>query len=161
VILFFFLAILMVASALTVVVHRRPIYSALALINTLFLIAVMFVLLDAQLLAYLQVIVYAGAIMVLFLFVIMLLSLEGEERGTGRLGLRGLAAISGLVLAIELSALSAAGARASVAQVPSSYGTTESLAERLFTRHLLPFELTSVLLLVAIVGAVVMARRKA
>ena len=160
-ILFFFLAILMIASALTVVVHRRPIYSALALINTLFLIAVMFALLDAQLLAYLQVIVYAGAIMVLFLFVIMLLSLEGEERGAGRLGLRGLAAISGLILAIEIGTLSAAGTRASVAQVPSSYGTTESLAERLFTRHLLPFELTSVLLLVAIVGAVVMARRKA
>jgi len=161
VILFFFLAILMIASALTVVVHRRPIYSALALINTLFLIAVMFALLDAQLLAYLQVIVYAGAIMVLFLFVIMLLSLEGEERGAGRLGLRGLAALSGLILAIEIGALSSAGTRASVAQVPSSYGTTESLAERLFTRHLLPFELTSVLLLVAIVGAVVMARRKA
>jgi NADH-quinone oxidoreductase subunit J len=161
VILFFFLAILMIASALTVILHRRPVYSALALVNTLFLIAVMFLLLNAELIALLQVIVYAGAIMVLFLFVIMLLSLSGEESGGGRLGVRGLAALSGLLLTIELGAVSAAGARVSTTQIAGSYGSTETLAERLFTRHLLPFELTSVLLLVAIVGAVVMARRKA
>jgi len=161
VILFFFLAIALVASAITVVAHPNPIYSALTLVNALFLIAVMFVLLDAHMIAALQVIVYAGAIMVLFLFVIMLLGLETEDRDSGRLGLRGVAVVGGAVLAVQLAALSAAAsAKTPAAGVAAGYGSTESLAERLFEVHVLPFELTSVLLLVAIVGAMVMARRR-
>jgi len=163
--LFFVIAILMIASALTVVLHRNAVYSALALVNTLFLIAVTFVLLDAHLVAALQVIVYAGAIMVLFLFVIMLLSVSDEQGAAGGLGARGLATVAGVLLAVELGLMSVTGlastaAEESPAQVPASYGSTEALAERLFTWHLLAFELTSVLLLVAIVGAVVMARRR-
>jgi NADH-quinone oxidoreductase subunit J len=159
--LFYVLAILAVVSALTVILHRSPIYSALALVNTLFLIAVMFVQLDAHLIAFLQVIVYAGAIMVLFLFVIMLLSAGDETRLEGRAGLRSAAVLAGVLLAAELGALGVTAESPSDAPVPAGFGTTEALATRLFTTHLLAFELTSVLLLVAVVGAVVMARRKA
>lgn len=159
--LFWMLAILSVLSALVVVLHRSPIYSALALVNTLFLLAVFFVLLDAHLVAFLQVIVYAGAIMVLFLFVLMLLAAGDEvpsNRGAGaRLGVIGLAGL----LALETSALVIGRGGEVATPLPASFGTTEALAERLFAGHLLAFELTSVLLLVAVVGSVVLARRKA
>jgi NADH-quinone oxidoreductase subunit J len=162
--LFLILAFLTIGSALTVILHRSPVYSALALVNTLFLLAVLFVLLDAHLVAALQVIVYAGAIMVLFLFVIMLLSLTADPHESGRIGLRSAAAAGGVLLALELGLVGWGSAlRAQLGdgvEIPSSYGSIESLAEQLFTKHLLPFELTSLLLLVAIVGSVVMARRR-
>lgn len=160
-ILFYFLAILSIASALTVILHRSPVYCALALVNTLFLIAVMFVLLDAHLVAFLQVIVYAGAIMVLFLFVIMLLAAGDEVRLEGRAGLRSAAVGTAALLAAELAAMVVVRRPAEGVELPASFGSTESLAERLFTTYALPFEITSLLLLVAMVGAVVMARRKA
>ena len=161
-ILFYLLAILSIASAMVVILHRSPIYSALALVNTLFLIAVMFVLLDAQLIAFLQVIVYAGAIMVLFLFVIMLLGAGDEVRLEGRAGLRSVVAVTAIAFAAEIGALVVSGMGGSVRDsLPADFGSTPAIAERLFTTHLLSFELTSVLLLVAVVGAVVMARRKA
>ncbi|HEY8514433.1 MAG TPA: NADH-quinone oxidoreductase subunit J [Candidatus Binatia bacterium] len=158
---FYFIAILMIASALTVILHRNPIYSALALVNTLFLIAVAFVLLDAELIAMLQVIVYAGAIVILFLFVIMLLNVEVEQRSfrLSKFGTAGLA--FALLLALELGVLAIVYEPMQIASPPAGFGTTELLAENLFAKSLLPFELTSVLLLVAVVGAVVMARRKA
>src|SRR5262249_4353406 len=84
VILFWILAIVTIPAALTVVLHRNPVYSALALVFTLLQVAIMFVALDAHLIAFLQVIIYAGAIVVLILFAIMLLSLEPEEPGDGR-----------------------------------------------------------------------------
>jgi len=157
---FWLLAILSVVSALVVILHRSPVYCALALVNTLFLIAAMFVMLDAHLVAFLQVIVYAGAIMVLFLFVIMLLSAGDEVRLEGRGGLRLAATLTVAALAFELGALVVAKRGENVA-LPASFGSTEALAERLFTRHVLPFEITSLLLMVAVVGAVVLARRKA
>lgn len=158
---FYVIALLMIASALTVIAHRNPIYSALALVNTLFLIAVAFVMLDAELVAVLQVIVYAGAIVILFLFVIMLLNLETETHGprASMLGTAGLALA--LLLALELGVVAAVHRPAEQPVVPPGFGSTEALAEDLFTRWMLPFELTSLLLLVALVGAVVMARRKA
>ncbi len=159
-ILFYLLALLSVGSALTVILHRNPIYCALALVNTLFLIAVMFVLLDAHLVAFLQVIVYAGAIMVLFLFVLMLIASGDEVRLEGRAGLRSAVVALTVLLVVELAAMVALGRSGEGAEVPASFGTTQSLATRLFTTHLLAFELTSVLLLVALVGAVVLARRK-
>ena len=157
---FYFIALLMLASALLVVLHRNPIYSALGLVNTLFLIAVSFVMLDAQLIAMLQVIVYAGAIVILFLFVIMLLNVEREAR-TARLSKLGTAgAALALLLALELGVFAIVHRPAETAELPPGFGSTEALAEDLFTTGMLPFELTSLLLLIAVVGAVVMARRK-
>lgn len=160
-ILFWIVAILSVASALTVILHRNPVYSALALVVALFQIAVVFVALDAHLIALLQIIVYAGAIVVLFLFVIMLLSLEPDVPHPGRYGMRAAGMTLAAVLGIELGAATLLPGATSDAPLPAGYGSTQMVAERLFTAHLLPFELTSVLLLVAVVGAVVMARRRA
>jgi len=159
--LFLVLAALTVASALTVIIHRSPIYSALGLVSTLFMLAVLFLGLDAQMVAVLQIIVYAGAIVVLFLFVIMLLNLQVEERSSAAPPMVGIAAIGGLalgglvILAIVRTPLGAP------VPVHTGFGGTEALAERLFTVYLLPFELTSLLLLVAIVGAVVVGRKRA
>jgi NADH-quinone oxidoreductase subunit J len=158
--LFLVLAALTIASALVVVVHRNPVYSALGLVGTLFLLSVFFVGLDAHMVAVLQVIVYAGAIVVLFLFVIMLLNLQVEERSAApppmiAVAVAGAIGLGGLVLAaIVRTPLGAP------VPVHTSFGGTEPLGERLFTVWLLPFELTSLLLLVAIVGAVVVGKKK-
>ena len=157
---FYFIALLMIASALTVVLHRNPIYSALGLVNTLFLIAVAFVTLDAELIAMLQVIVYAGAIVILFLFVIMLLNVDTEAHSV-RISKVGMAGLSlALLLAIELGVVALVHRPNELQPIPKGFGSTEQLAEALFTSGSLAFELTSLLLLVAVVGAVVMARRK-
>src|SRR5262249_62404244 len=104
---------LTVASALTVIVHRNPIYSALGLVSTLFLLAVLFLGLDAQMVAVLQIIVYAGAIVVLFLFVIMLLNLQVEERASAAPPLIGVAALGGLAVgALRILALRRTALRA-------------------------------------------------
>lgn len=159
--LFWVLATLTVLGALTTVLHRNPVYSALALVFTLFQVAIIFLALDAYLIAFLQVIVYAGAIVVLFLFVIMLLALEPEEPLEGHVRLRIVAACLSLTLAAELGALGFVHGPTGGDAAPDGFGQTASVAERLFSAHLLPFELTSVLLLVAVVGAVVAARRRA
>jgi NADH-quinone oxidoreductase subunit J len=159
--LFLVLAALTIASALVVVVHRNPVYSALGLVSTLFLLAVFFIGLDAHLVAVLQIIVYAGAIVVLFLFVIMLLNLQAEERSTVSPPLAGAALVGGIALGgLTLLGIARTPLAAPV-PVHAAFGGTEPLAERLYTVWLLPFELTSLLLLVAIVGAVVVGRRKA
>ena len=102
--LFWILAVLTIPAALMVILHRNPVYSALALVFTLFQVAIMFVALDAPVIAFLQVIVYAGAIMVLILFAIMLLSLQPEEpKAGGRM--RGVASAIGIRLAVELAAV--------------------------------------------------------
>ena len=157
---FLVLAALTLAAALTVILHPNPVYSAIGLVATLCLLAVLFAGLDAQLVAVLQVIVYAGAIVVLFLFVIMLLNLQVERRTMAGAGLIAVAAGGGMALA----ALVVVGLRhapaGEVGAAPAGYGDTVALAERLFTAYLLPFELTSVLLLVAVVGAVAVAKRR-
>jgi NADH-quinone oxidoreductase subunit J len=160
VIAFYFIALLMIASALTVVLHRNPIYSALALVNTLFLIAVAFVTLDAELIAMLQVIVYAGAIVILFLFVIMLLNVDAEEHTMRFSHLRTAGLSLAFLLALELGVVALVHRSNELQPVPKGFGSTELLAETLFSSGMLSFELTSLLLLVAVVGAVVMARRK-
>jgi NADH-quinone oxidoreductase subunit J len=157
--LFVPLAVLTVVSALVVVLHKSPVYSALGLVGTLALIAIMFLGLDAQIVGFLQVIVYAGAIVVLFLFVIMLLNLQEEPEAFGSPLLVALAMGAG----VGLSTIVGAAAARTLPTTPplrDGFGSTVSLAERLFTGYLLPFELTSILLLVAIVGAVVLGKRK-
>ncbi len=161
---FMVLAVCLVTGACGVVLTPSPIRSALSLVATLFVMAVMFLLLDAQLVGVLQVVVYAGAIMVLFLFVIMLLNLQEDPRA--------LIGFGGRAAATAVGALFVAGAahffvtgRVSTdgvgmgGAVPAGFGSTEQLAEALFTKYLLAFEITSVLLLVAIIGAVVLAKK--
>jgi NADH-quinone oxidoreductase subunit J len=159
--LFLALAALTIASALTVVVHRNPVHGACALVVTLFLLSVFFGGLDAQLVAALQVIVYAGAVVVLFLFVIMLLNLQAEERSTGGPVLIATASGAGIVLAALVVSMLRRSATTPVPGISAGYGQTQALSEKLFTSYLLPFELTSVLLLVAIVGAVALGRKRA
>jgi NADH-quinone oxidoreductase subunit J len=160
--LFLVVAVLTVAAALTVVLHPNPVKSALALVVTLFLLTVVFVLLEAHMIAALQIIVYAGAIMVLFLFVIMLLNLRTDdpERGRRRVALRALAWVGGGLLAVELALMVRGGPSVQTGTAPTGYGGARAVAESLYTDFLLPFELTSILLLVAVVGAVVLAQRQ-
>lgn len=159
--LFWLLALVTIPSALTVVLHRNPVYSALALVLTLFQVAIMFVALDAYLIAFLQVIVYAGAIVVLILFAIMLLSLEPEEPSADRSTLRAWGWGMAALLGIELGAIAMVEAPSvGAGELPADFGSVADVAEELFSTHLLPFELTSILLLVAVVGAVVLARRR-
>lgn len=157
---FVFLAALLIASALGVVLASSPIRSALSLVVTLFLLAVTYLFLDAQMVAALQVLVYAGAIVVLFLFVIMLLNLQEDRPAMARLGLRTLAGVSAslfALLAIWQLRPFPGGAESSL---PVDFGTPEALARQLFTRSLLAFEVTGILLLVSVIGAVVLAKKK-
>jgi NADH-quinone oxidoreductase subunit J len=164
--LFLVLAACLVAGALGVVLFPSPVRSALSLVLTLFFIAVMFLLLDAQLVAALQVVVYAGAIMVLFLFVIMLLNLQADPPAMARLGIRitaGLGAslfLLAVVYVVTRSGGAMADPRGMATPLPAEFGRTQGLAELLFTRFLFAFEVTSILLLVAIIGAVVLAKKK-
>jgi NADH-quinone oxidoreductase subunit J len=159
---FIFLAALAVISALGTVAQRNPVHCLLALVVTLLTIAVIFIGLDAVTVGFLQAIVYAGAIMVLFLFVIWLLNLQAELRSApGYLARKAIAGLLSAVLVAELfvvlwHAPSAAGAQA---VAPADYGSIETLATTLFSDYLVAFEITSVLLLAAIVGAIALARR--
>jgi NADH-quinone oxidoreductase subunit J len=157
--LFLVLAFLTVVAALTVVIHKNPVHSACALVATLFLLSIFFVGLDAQLVAALQVIVYAGAIVVLFLFVIMLLNLQAEVRDTSARALIATGAVGSVTLAVLVIMTLLRGSSGAAKGVAEGYGETAALAERLFTVYLVPFELTSILLLVAIVGAVALAKK--
>ncbi len=162
-VVFGILSALLVLSALGVVLARSPIRSALSLVVTLFLLAVTFLFLDAHLVAALQIIVYAGAIMVLFLFVIMLLNLQEDPPVVMHAALRWLAFAGGslfLFAGIAMFLGSAGAGPGLQSPADAAFGTTEAIAARLFTKHLLAFEATGILLLIAVVGAVVMAKRK-
>ena len=157
---FLALAVPLVAVAIMVIAHPSPVYSALFLVLTLFLLAVYFLFLDAHVVAALQIIVYAGAIMVLFLFVIMLLNLQSETLRAQRRGLGRVAMIGGVVLAAELGLLLARPTADPAPDAPpDGFGTVEVLSRELFTTYVLPFEVTGLLLLVAVIGAVVLAKR--
>jgi NADH-quinone oxidoreductase subunit J len=151
-ILFWFLAALSIVAALGVVVQRNPLHCLLALVLTLISIAVLFIGQEAVVVGFLQVIVYAGAIMVLFLFVIWLLNLPVETVSTGGLLIKFLAELESFSLParlqVKFSTTNAAG-----------YGSIDALSQALFSQYLIAFEVTSVLLLVAVVGAVGLARR--
>jgi NADH-quinone oxidoreductase subunit J len=152
------------AGALGVVLASHPVHSALMLVLTLFGVAVLFVAQQAHFLAAVQVIVYAGAIVVLFLFVIMLLGVDRSEnvhteplRGQRPVAyLAGLGVIAAVFLLARTAWVSGADSVAGAADGPGS--NVEKVARSLFTRYLLAFEMTSVLLVIAVVGAVVLAR---
>jgi len=153
-------AFLAVASAMVVVTHRNPVYSVMSLVVTLISLAVMFVLLGAPFLAALQVLVYTGAILVLFLFVIMLLNIEREEpSGTHKLQKLG-AALAALVFAGLLATwFVGAQGNAPTAPLDAEAVALVPLARALFSKYLLPFEIVGVLLLAAVIAATALARR--
>jgi NADH-quinone oxidoreductase subunit J len=161
-VIFFIFGALCIGGALNLLLQRHPINSALSLIVVMTSLAVLYLLLGAEFLAAAQVIVYSGAIMVLFTFVIMLLNAGKEERTRGSraaylVGFPGVAALLGLLTYIFLSIRTPLGdARLGGA----SLVTTPELSRVLFRDLLLPFEVTSVLILVAILGAVALARKE-
>src|SRR5262250_600135 len=157
--LFFFFAAVAVGAAINVLVQKHVLYSALSLIVMLTSVSVLFIFLHADFIAVIQVIVYAGAIMVLFTFVIMLLNLPADEDGADRL--RWLKFI-GIPLGLFLLFLIAATLWNVEAPGPARtalIGSPEVIGRSLFTEYLLPFEVTSLLILIALVGAVVFAKK--
>ena len=178
---FYIFGAIAVVSAMLCILQRNPVAAALWLISTMFSLAAIYVLLNAHFLAAVQVLVYAGAVMVLFLFVIMLLNLsrsESDLRGSGTISativLVGLLLIELLVLwqytpdrlardiagRPGVTAEMAFPAAGSVARQTAEQGVVGAVAEPLFRTYLVPFEITSVLLLAAMVGAVVLAKRR-
>jgi len=165
-ILFIIFAVIAVASALNILLQRSPLYSALSLIGTLLALSALYVTVRAQFIAAVQIVVYAGAIMVLFIFVIMLLNAPKDQPQVEKQkGLSYLAIpFAGLMIAemfyvlrpIRLATLPAVPA----GTADQAVGTTWSIGAALFTDYLLPFEVTSVLILMAVVGAMVLARRE-
>jgi len=151
--------------ALGVVLSKNPVHSALMLVLTLFAVAVLFVAQQAHFLAAVQVIVYAGAIVVLFLFVIMLLGVDRTEdiRSEPLVAQRPLAFVVSMLVLLEILLLArstwSAGAPSIVGPASGPGSNIQKLAGALFTRYLLAFEVTSVLLVIAVIGAVVLARR--
>jgi len=158
---FFVLALLLIASALVVITHRNPVTSAVALAFNLVAIAGLYMVLDAQFLGLLQVIVYAGAIMVLILFVIMLLNLRDEVKphpaGTFQ---RILAPLASLLFAFVIGRAVVLSAPSTFPEKAAGFGTASSIGQELFTRFYYPFEAISLLLVVAMVGSVLLAKRK-
>jgi NADH-quinone oxidoreductase subunit J len=165
VVLFFLAGIGAIAGAIGVVAVRNPFYSVLALVSHLLSLAALFLLLHAEFVAAAQVVVYAGAVMVLYVFVVAYVGGQDEPLGArpGR-GLRVVAALFGAALFVELciatlgSGLQAIGANG--AALSPGFGSPAQIGELLLTRFLLPFEVASFLLLIAAVGAVVLARRR-
>ena len=157
--LFILFAAMAIGCALALVAQRNPLYSAISLIGVFISLACLYVMLAAPFIAAVQVIVYAGAIMVLVVFVIMLLNVEQEERRQNRLKfLVPVAVLLAAVLIGEVAFILVTVQDFRVAP-QSDIGLTHSIGTMLFTRYLLPFEITSILLLMAIVGAMTLARR--
>ena len=163
-ILFYVLSAAAIASALLVVTRRSPVISALYLIVNFFCLAGLYLTLHAQFIAVIQIIVYAGAIMVLFVFVIMLLNLGDEPKLSDRMSYKKVVAVvlaagllTELIYVIETSWVILP---ATTINDATDIGTVEYIGGQLFTGYLFPFEVTSILLLVAIVGAIVLAKRK-
>jgi NADH-quinone oxidoreductase subunit J len=165
--LFYLFATGAVISAAMCILRRNPISAVMWLVSTMFSVAGIYLLLEAPFIAAVQVLVYAGAVMVLFLFVIMLLNLGVPASDLrGPMSVAGAIAVVGLLL-VELGALwaytperLAAEAARTAALPPASGNAVLDVAGPLFSTYLIPFEVTSVLLLAAIVGAVVLAKRR-
>jgi NADH-quinone oxidoreductase subunit J len=164
--LFVLFGAMAVGCALAMVAQRNPLYSAISLIGVFVSLACLYMTLQAPFIAAVQVIVYAGAIMVLVVFVIMLLNVEEEVRRPVRLHVLipvgvFLAAVLVAEVAFMLKLPGPASRLDMLAQRPSDVGLTASIGTGLFTEYLLPFEVTSVLILMALVGAITLARRTA
>ncbi len=160
--LFYFIAFLTIISALFVVLNRNPVYSALMLVFCFFSLAALYVLLEAYFVAVLEIIVYAGAIMVLFLFVIMLINVGKEIAATSII-------VKAKVLPFVLVVLFSLNIILLIlwrneglhqSNTISSVGSIIAIGQALFTKYLLPFEIASLLLLVALIGTVYLAKKR-
>jgi len=161
-VVFWIVAPIAVGGGVLMLLHRNAVYSALYLVLTQFTLAVLFVLLGAHFLAVVQVIVYAGAIMVLFLFVIMFLGVDRREALIEPIrGQRPLAILLGVLLVAEFVAALRLGVGLLLSgALPEARGSVQDVGRSLFTDYVFPFEVTSVLLIVAAIAAMVMARRR-
>ena len=163
-IVFIVTGLVALVSAILMVTRRNPVKSVLFLIVNFFCLAVIYLLLRAQFIAIIEILVYAGAIMVLFLFVIMLLNIGTEEtrrEGKQRRGL--FAALLGTAVFVEILVglrLPTGEAESGISTSAGQMGTVESIGKTLYTGYIFPFEVTSLLLLAAMVGVIVLARRK-
>lgn len=158
-ILFWILAVISVLSAIGVVVAKNPVHSVLLLIVTFFSIAGLYILLNAQFLAVVHIIVYAGAIMVLFLFVIMLMNLNasGEPQKNNLVKFAGVVS-GGLLLIVLVAALKQANT-GMLMEGSSNIGLIQNLGQALFKDFVLPFEVSSILFLSAMIGAIVIGKK--
>ncbi len=157
---FYILAAASILTALLMVTARNPVHSVLYLILTFFCIAGQYVLLNAQFLAVVHIIVYAGAIMVLFLFVLMLLNLNTEtEPQKSTLWQVAGAVAAGLLLVTMTGALRGSGEMEPAAQADASLGLVKNLGRLLFTDYVVPFEISGILFLSAMVGAVMVGKK--
>ncbi len=161
-IMFWFLSALAIGSALMVVFSKNPVYSVLFLIVTFFAISGHYLLLNAQFLAIVNIIVYAGAIMVLFLFVVMLMNLNKQAEPPRNLWMIVASIISGgvLLLVIVLASKDMGTMSGNVLLKDGNIGLIENLGMKLFNEYVVPFEISSVLFLSAMVGAVVLGRKE-
>jgi NADH-quinone oxidoreductase subunit J len=157
-VIFLILAAIAVAGAVSVILQREPIHSAISLITVMIALAGLFLLLESEFIAAVQIIVYAGSIMVLFVFVIMLLNAGVEERTNMSRMARYVGIPLAIFLLIELAYQIGAATLSMTAQ-PATAGMTRGLSMLLFQDFVLPFELTSILILIAILGALVLAQR--
>jgi len=163
-VLFSVFALVCIAGAVNLLVQRHPINSALSLVVVMGSLAAEYLLLGAEFVAAVQVIVYAGAIMVLFVFVIMLLNAGEEERTYGSrvswlLGIPGVLAVTVIICWALLRSEQASVALGVIPGLHNTFGDAKSISQLLFHEFLLPFEVTSILVLIAIMGAVVLAAR--
>lgn len=159
--LFYILATLTLISALAVVFAKNPMYSVLSLIVCFFTVAGHYVMLNAQFLAIVHLIVYAGAIMVLFLFVVMLLNLNADTEPHKSNVLKFAATITGgLLFVILIASMRATELGTYVRPAASEIGFVEQVGQKLFTDYLLPFEISSILFLSAMIGSVVLAKKE-
>ncbi|MCS7301988.1 MAG: NADH-quinone oxidoreductase subunit J [Bacteroidota bacterium] len=161
--LFLLFGIGAIATAIGTITRRNPVAAAVNLIAHFFMLAGLYLTLEAQFLAVLQILVYAGAIMVLVVFVIMLLNLGDEERLREQFTVRKvLGVVIAAILLLQLGVLFNARPTGAQALSPraAALGTAESVGQALFTQYLFPFEAISLLLLTALVGAIILAKRK-
>lgn len=160
-IVFLVASLFSIFSSIMMVTRRNPVHSALWLVVTFISLAVIYFLLNATFIAISQIIVYAGAIMMLFLFVIMLIHLEKGPEEIGRIGAsRIFAVVLTILLFIEVLVAVYYYNVGTVKPEPMPYGDAKTVGSLLYTKYLFPFEIASILLLVGIVGAVVLAKRR-
>lgn len=158
---FYILSFLVLVSALGVILARNPFYAVLSLVSVLFALSGLFILLQAYFVAAIQILVYAGAILVLFLFVLMLLEMTPESLvHTRTRTLRIAGSLVGGFFLLEVVAVAGLYTLKDSGHAPALVGTTETIGRELFTTYALPFELASMLILVGIIGAVVLAKKK-
>ncbi|WP_276132844.1 NADH-quinone oxidoreductase subunit J [Polluticoccus soli] len=159
-VLFWFLTVVALSCALGVILSRNPVNSVLFLILTFFAISGHYILMNAQFLAIVNIIVYAGAIMVLFLFVIMLMNLNADTEPQKNRLVQLAGVISGGVLFLVVLAALKSSSRGELEQTSTDIGLIKNLGKTLFTQFVLPFEISSVLFLSAMIGAIVIGKKE-